>query len=150
MSPNFKCPKCRSSATEPVHITHAKGVRIGSYTTMSGLSHSLAPPEPRSVVLVPTIFAMTFSVWASFLFPTIAQLLDLGWWSDLRVYDQPSLIFGVGTGSIFGFAMAVRRATWNLDEHAVRYKRWKSKRFCQRCGYVYSGRDFSKRQHQLS
>lgn len=150
MSPNFNCPKCPSSVTEPVHITYSKGVRIGSYTTMSGLSHSLAPPEPRSAVLVPAIFAMTVSVWAAFFFPTILQLLGLGWWSDLRVYDPPSLIFGAATGLVSGTAMAIRRASWNLYEHVKEYRRWKSKRFCQRCGYVYSGRDFSKRQRQLS
>lgn len=131
------CPSCRSRAIEPVPTTYAKGVRIGRYVTLSGLSHALAPPEPKSEVFTPWCVLIVVMALGYFGYPYLDELVHPRSIETLEALGLNRLLVSCLLGITISLSLAFHRVLWNLNHFSADLRLWQNSFYCRRCGQVH-------------
>ena len=136
----MQCPECGSHYTQAVPLAYRQSIRTGynGHQSISEFGQELGPPQARSELLVPMLYAAALFGVTFVLLPTEITWLDLGWPQQLLTSTLGRLgIAGVAAMSLLVYLSACAIAD-NLTGHAREMNDWERTVVCRRCGAQFS------------
>lgn len=135
----MQCPECGSHYTQAVPLAYRQSIRTGynGHQSISEFGQELEPPQARSEVLVPMLYAVALFGVTFVLLPTEITWLDLGWSQQLSTSTLGRLgIAGVAAISLLVY-LSARAIADNLTGHAGEMHHWERGVVCRRCGHRF-------------
>lgn len=136
----MQCPECGSHYTQAVPLAYRQSVRTGhnGHQSISEFGQELEPPQARSEVLVPMIYAVALFGVTFVLLPAEITWFDLGWPQQLLTSTLGRFgIAGMAAFSLLVYLSACAIAD-NLTGHAREMDDWGRTVVCRRCGTQFS------------
>ena len=135
----MQCPECGSHYTQAVPLAYRQSIRTGynGHQSISEFGQELEPPQARSEVLVPMLYAVALFGVTFVLLPAEITWFDLGWPQQLLTSTFGRLgLAGAAAMSLLVYLSACAIAE-NLTDHAREMDDWEHTIVCRRCGYRF-------------
>jgi hypothetical protein len=136
----MQCPECDSHYTQAVPLAYRQSIRTGynGHQSISEFGQELEPPQARSEVLVPMLYAVALFGVTFLLLPTEITWFDIEWPQLLLTSTLGRLaIAGAAAFSLLIYLSACAIAD-NLTDHAEKLDEWERTVVCRRCGGQFS------------
>lgn len=136
----MQCPECGSHYTQAVPLAYRQSIRTGynGHQSISDFGQSLEPPQARSEVLVPMLYAAALFGAIFVLLPTEITWFDIEWPQLLLTSTLGRLAIAVAAAFSLLIYLSACAIADNLTDHAEKLDEWERMVVCRRCGEQFS------------